>query len=315
MMERIQNRKRSSLLFVQQRVERKKKERACSSGRRCYFRVNDFLFAILGAVAFPSLLLLEPISAALWLPRTKSGSIATSSTLCRLDNQFGRARCGRRCHRRRRQSSSNYWKREQRLFYASQPQHIRDMNNNDDNNDSNNDISIDAISKTTTTKEFETIGDDLDSLRAQAAKLREESESLRLALQESKDTKLQKETDKIDGWINDLLIEVKLDDGNTELLKTVDQVLEVLTEDRYSAEQVLKIFKRLCQIREQESRSNCSPLMSLLCDATGLLDCKERKDNPNKRWNHKVEKVLRKRLFARDWNIKLESDDDDEGIW
>jgi len=151
--------------------------------------------------------------------------------------------------------------------------------------------------------------DDLDSLRAQAAKLREEAESLQCALQESKEAKIQRELDKVDGWIDELLIEVTLGDG-TELLKTVDQVYDVLMNERYSAQHVLKIFDRLCDMREQESRSNCSPLMELLVDATGKLDCTEREENPNKRWNGKVERVLRRKLFARDWNIEYVSEDE-----
>lgn len=151
--------------------------------------------------------------------------------------------------------------------------------------------------------------DDLDSLRAHAAKLRREAESLETALEESKEAKLQKETAKVDAWIEDLLIEASLGDG-TELLKTVDQVYETLAEKRYSARHVLKIFERLCYLREQESRSNCSPLMELLVDATGKLDCLEREDNPNKRWNHRVERVLRRKLFARDWNIDYVSEDE-----
>lgn len=166
------------------------------------------------------------------------------------------------------------------------------------------------------TKEYRFVDDDdlknnndLDSLRAQAAKLREEADSLQSAIQESKEAKIQREIDKVDGWIDDLLIEVTLGDG-TELLKTVDQVYDVLVEERYSANHVLKIFERLCDLREQESRSNCSPLMELLIDATGKLDCTEREDCANKRWNHKVERVLRKKLFARDWNIQYISEDE-----
>jgi hypothetical protein len=151
---------------------------------------------------------------------------------------------------------------------------------------------------------------ELLSLQAQAAKLREEANRLQQDLEQFKLEKIQRETEKVDRWIDELLIESKVNE-NTELLKTVDQVFERLTEDRYSAEQVNKIFKRLCQLRRQESRSNCSPLMSLLVDAAGKLDCTEREDNPNKRWNHKVERILRKKLFARDWNIELE--DEDEG--
>jgi len=153
------------------------------------------------------------------------------------------------------------------------------------------------------------IGDDLDSLRAHAAKLRREAESLETAMEQAKEAKIQKEIDKVDSWIDDVLIEVTLGDG-TELLKTVDQVCDCLSAKRYSAHHVLKIFERLCDVREQESRSNCSPLMELLVDATGKLDCIEREDNPNKRWNHRVERVLRRKLFARDWNIEYISDDE-----
>ncbi|KAL3932314.1 MAG: hypothetical protein SGARI_003998 [Bacillariaceae sp.] len=154
--------------------------------------------------------------------------------------------------------------------------------------------------------------EDLMSLQAQAAKLREEAAALQLAVQKEREDKLAKDTAKVDKWIEELLIEAKVDES-TELLKTVDQVLERLTDDRYSAEQVNKIFKRLCDLRQQESRSNQSPLMSLLVDACCRLDCTERDENPNKRWNHKVERRLQKKLFARDWNIELEDEEDEMG--
>mmetsp|Transcript_18558 Transcript_18558/g.34564 ORF Transcript_18558/g.34564 Transcript_18558/m.34564 type:complete len:291 (-) Transcript_18558:488-1360(-) len=170
------------------------------------------------------------------------------------------------------------------------------------------------VTSSTNTKVLEdpTNVDDLLSLQDQAAKLRAEAISLQKALEQSKLEKIQKETEKVDRWIEELLIEAKVNE-NTELLKTVDQVFERLTEDRYSAEQVNKIFKRLCEIRQQESRSNCSPLMSLLVDAAGKLDCTEREENPNKRWNHKVERGLQKKLFARDWNIELDDEENDVG--
>ncbi|KAL3908566.1 MAG: hypothetical protein SGARI_003002 [Bacillariaceae sp.] len=155
---------------------------------------------------------------------------------------------------------------------------------------------------------------DLSSLQAQAAKLRQEAQELQIALQQEREDKIVKETEKIDGWIEELLIEAKVGD-NTELLKTVDQVWERLKDDRYSAEQVNKIFRRLCDLRQQESRSNQSPLMSLLVDAACKLDCMERDDNPNKRWNHKVERGLQKKLFARDWNIELDDEDDAGNPW
>lgn len=149
------------------------------------------------------------------------------------------------------------------------------------------------------------------ALQAEAARLRREALDLQRSLEELRLAKIARETEKIDKWIDELLIEARVDD-NTELLKTVDGVLERLRDDRYSAEQVNKIFKRLCDVRHQESRSDCSPLMSLLVDAAGRLDSMERKDNPNKRWSGRVERVLRKKLFARDWNMELDDEDESD---
>ncbi|KAG7370716.1 hypothetical protein IV203_019286 [Nitzschia inconspicua] len=188
-----------------------------------------------------------------------------------------------------------------------------DSNKSSEEDDFNNGGNIEQNMVTSiTSSQAVTLTEELLSMQAQAAKLREEAKSLQLALQQEKRDKIQRETEKVDRWIEELLIESKVNE-NTELLKTVDQVLERLMEDRYSAEQVNRIFKRLCEIRTQESRSNCSPLMSLLVDASCKLDCMERENNPNKRWNHKVERLLQKKLFARDWNIELDEDDEDSG--
>jgi flagellin-specific chaperone FliS len=212
---------------------------------------------------------------------------------------------------------SHFWKSSLILSLSSRSFDSGSRDENDGTADHNDDGSkafstASQTSSMTKASTLEVDNQDLLSLQAQAAKLREEAKSLQLALQQEKQDKIQRETEKVDRWIEELLIEAKVSE-NTELLKTVDQVLERLTEDRYSAEQVNKIFKRLCDIRTQESRSNCSPLMSLLVDAAGKLDCTEREDNPNKRWNHKVERVLQKKLFARDWNIELEDEEDDTG--
>jgi hypothetical protein len=173
---------------------------------------------------------------------------------------------------------------------------------------------VDTSTTSTTTSsyklEYEDIGEDPTDLQAQAAQLRTEADALRQTLEEAKQKKRQREIEKIDKWIEELLVETKVD-ANTDLLKTVDGVFERLMDDRYSAEQVNKIFTRLCDIRQQESRSDCSPLMGLLVDAAGKLDCMDREENPNKRWNGKVERTLRKKLFARDWNIQLDDEDDD----
>jgi hypothetical protein len=44
----------------------------------------------------------------------------------------------------------------------------------------------------------------------------------------------------------------------------------------------------------------------LLLDAACKVDCLEREDNPNKRWNHRVERDLRRKLFALGYGIRIE---------
>ena len=134
-------------------------------------------------------------------------------------------------------------------------------------------------------------------------------------LMEEKIQREIKENAKIDNWINELFIQYQIDD-NTQMLNDVDQVFELLKNNRYSQEQVDKIFRRICETSGgTQSRSNCSPIMNLLVDAAGKLDCVERSENPNKRWSGKVERKLRKKLFAKDWGIELEDDDDSTNPW
>jgi hypothetical protein len=151
-------------------------------------------------------------------------------------------------------------------------------------------------------------------LQQQAERLRAEAEQQALELLKAKEDKIEKENDKTDQWIDELLIQYTVDE-NTQMLNSVDQVMERLQSDRYSKEQVNKIFKRICETGPPQSRSKCSPLMSLFVDAVGKLDEVERNDNPNKRWTGRVERVLRKKLFAMDWGIELEDEDDDENPW
>jgi hypothetical protein len=255
-----------------------------------YFYANSNVVLLATVVAF--LLLSEPTSAAAWLSKMQSAPSVTTTTAW---NRNRRKPFGSDCRRLSRCSR----KREQRLRLYDTPQMPEKPDGKMELRFADDDYSSSSSS-------------DLDTLRRQAEKLRREAESLQSALQESKEAKIQKQINKVDGWIDDLLIEVTLGDG-TELLKTVDQVYDVLVKERYSAHHVLKIFERLCDMRAQESRSNCSPLMELLVDATGKIDCLEKEDNPNKRWNHRVERVLRKKLFARDWNIEYVSED--EKFW
>lgn len=150
--------------------------------------------------------------------------------------------------------------------------------------------------------------------KEQAKKLRAEAEQQAQALQIEREEKLTKEQTKTDQWIEELFIQYSVDE-NIQMLNSVDQVFELLKERRYSQEQVNKIFKRICETGPPQSRSKCSPIMTLLVDAVGKLDSVERQDNPNKRWNHRVERVLRKKLFARDFGIELEDEDDSENPW
>ncbi len=153
------------------------------------------------------------------------------------------------------------------------------------------------------------------TLQEQAKMLREEAQKLRIQLETEKANKLAKRTAKVDSWIEKLLIEAQVDD-RTQLLKNEQQVLLRLQEDRFSQEQINAIFNRICELGPQ-SRSNCSPLMELLVDSVGKMDEVERRHNPNKRWSGKVERILRRRLFAKDWNMDIEDtdEDDDRNPW
>lgn len=148
------------------------------------------------------------------------------------------------------------------------------------------------------------------ALQQQAQALRAQATSLEKSINETRAAKLQKELDAVDRWIDELLVNITIDE-NTQMLNTVEQVTILLQEKRYSQEHVNRIFERICDLSGPQSRSKCSPLVSLLVDAAGKLDCVERQDNPNKRWNGRVERELRKKLFAADWGIELESQDDD----
>jgi hypothetical protein len=151
-------------------------------------------------------------------------------------------------------------------------------------------------------------------LQRQAKKLRKEVEQEAAALRIEQEEKITRENGKTDQWIEELLILCSTDE-NTEMLNSVDQVFERLKEDRYSQEQVNKIFKRMCETGPPQSRSKCSPLMTLFVDAVGKLDNVERDENSNKRWSGRVERVLRKKLFALDWGMELEEENDDNNPW
>uniref|UniRef100_A0A7S1ZWG2 Uncharacterized protein n=1 Tax=Trieres chinensis TaxID=1514140 RepID=A0A7S1ZWG2_TRICV len=144
------------------------------------------------------------------------------------------------------------------------------------------------------------------ALQKQADALRAEARSLELALKESKEEKARKEAEKVDSLIDQILVSFSIDDS-TQMLNTEEQVAQLMQDKRLSADHVNKIFDRICEkSQRRQSIENCSPLISLLLDAACKVDCLEREENPNKRWNHRVERDLRKKLFAMGWGIDLE---------
>eukprot|EP00978_Attheya_sp_CCMP212_P017925 scaffold48379_cov55-Attheya_sp.AAC.5 len=146
---------------------------------------------------------------------------------------------------------------------------------------------------------------DAITLHKQAEVLRAEAESLRKAIDESKAAARQKKIDDADRWINLLLVNRTIDES-TQILNTEDQVAQILQDRRFSAEQVNQMFDRICETSSKQSIDRCSPLISLLLDAACMVDCMKREDNPNKRWNHRVERDLRKKLFAMGWGIDMD---------
>lgn len=138
----------------------------------------------------------------------------------------------------------------------------------------------------------------------QAQALRKEAEDMRQTIDLEAEAKKQRELARIDQWINELLLASEGDD-NVELLYSVEQVTQLLQEKRISEDHVMSMFRRLSE-SNAATRSRCSPLIELLVNASGLMDCIERDEQPNKRWSGKVERKLRRRLFARDWGIELD---------
>ena len=144
------------------------------------------------------------------------------------------------------------------------------------------------------------------ALKRQAEALRAEARSMERSMNEVKAERERDEKAKVDGWINDLLVNVTIDDS-TQMLNTEERVARLLQDRRFSAEHVNKMFNRICELSQrQQSIDSCSPLISLLLDAACRVDCLEREDNPNKRWNHRVERDLRKKLFAMGCGINLD---------
>ena len=156
-------------------------------------------------------------------------------------------------------------------------------------------MSLSASNSTTLSSSNDTsTAIDVTSLQAQAERLRKEADSLRDELTLQQRRKQQAQEAKVDAWIENLFFVYlkqqtcdKNDSSSThsndvEVLHSVDQVMESLRDQRFSQEQVTKIFNRICE-QSPQSRSQCSPLMETLVDAVGLLDCVDRDMNANKR--------------------------------
>jgi hypothetical protein len=146
------------------------------------------------------------------------------------------------------------------------------------------------------------------AFQQQAQQLRAEALAVEKSLQEERERKLQKQLADVDKWLDHLLVNQTIDE-QTQMLNTVEQATQLLQDGRFSQEQVNKMFDRICDTSSMQSRSRCSPLMALLVDAAGKLDEVERENNPNKRWSGRVERHLRKRLFAMDFGFDLENKD------
>lgn len=151
----------------------------------------------------------------------------------------------------------------------------------------------------------------------EAKALRAEASMLQQQLNLEKEERIRKECEKVDNLIDALLFHGSSfgndkDDGKQErskqqLLQTEEQVAKLLISKRLNYEMVNQVFDRICELSNRpQSIDSCSPLLSLLLDAACQVDVIERKDNPNKRWNGRVERDLRRKLFGLGYGIRIE---------
>ena len=82
-----------------------------------------------------------------------------------------------------------------------------------------------------------------------------------------------------------------------------------------SVENINSMFDWICETSQQkQSMEDHSPLIALLLDATCQVDSMEKEDNPNKRWNHRVERDLGKKLFKMGWGIDIDEVNEERRI-
>lgn len=151
-----------------------------------------------------------------------------------------------------------------------------------------------------------TSAEDALVLLSEAKTLRQQASMLQDQLNREKEERIRKEREKVDNLIDLLLFHGMNSDSNTseerkqQLLHTEEQVAQLLISKRMSYEMVNQCFDRIVeQANRPQSIDSCSPLLSLLLDAACQVDGLERKENPNKRWNGRVERDLRKKVSDR----------------
>jgi hypothetical protein len=115
------------------------------------------------------------------------------------------------------------------------------------------------------------------SLQQQAAALRAEVELIQANLRASKEAKRQKELADIDRWIEECLYVIvpsATNDNNAssvELLNSVAKAAQVLRDNRYSHEQVSKMFQRICDTSPVSQQLQSSASIASRCGwETGL---------------------------------------------
>ena len=118
---------------------------------------------------------------------------------------------------------------------------------------------------------------------------------------------MAKQRRKVDSLIDSLLFHRDDMESKAQLMQTEEELAGLLISRRLNYEMVNQMFDRIVeQSNKPQSIDSCSPLLSLLLDAACKVDCMEREDNPNKRWNHRVERDLRQKLFLMGYGINIE---------
>ncbi len=147
----------------------------------------------------------------------------------------------------------------------------------------------------------------------EAKALRAEATLLAESLERQKQEELQKQREKLDRLIDALLFhglnggEGAGDNNNVQLMQTEEQVAQLFISKRLDYATVSQMFDRIVEVSNRpQSTDNCSPLLSLLLDAADAVDCLEKDENPNKRWNKRAQMDLRRKLFALGYGIRIE---------